>query len=213
MLPENEHKTASNPIIEVRHLKHGEWELYRSIRLEALQNAPYAFGSNYEREIAFTEEKWKDCAESRATGKESICVIAIDVRRGVGIAGGITPEDNPRVNLLFDHETDAIKVESRYTHNALTITLKEPGPLWVRIPSWIDGEALVASVPGSRMTNGYLFVASHPIEEKLELAYDLPTLDLTLSHRSRDIRVRMRGDSVEAMDNFGADLTFFPALS
>ena len=117
------------------------------------------------------------------------------------------------VNLLFDHETDAIKVESRYTHNALTITLKEPGPLWVRIPSWIDGEALVASVPGSRMTNGYLFVASHPIEEKLELAYDLPTLDLTLSHRSRDIRVRMRGDSVEAMDNFGADLTFFPALS
>ena len=63
------------------------------------------------------------------------------------------------------------------------------------------------------MTNGYLFVASHPIEEKLELAYDLPTLDLTLSHRSRDIRVRMRGDSVEAMDNFGADLTFFPALS
>ena len=97
MLPENEHKTASNPIIEVGHLKHGEWELYRSIRLEALQNAPYAFGSNYEREIAFTEEKWKDCAESRATGKESICVIAIDGSRGVGIAGGITPEDNPRV--------------------------------------------------------------------------------------------------------------------
>ena len=100
MLPENEHKTASNPIIEVRHLKHGEWELYCSIRLEALQNAPYAFGSNYEREIAFTEEKWKDCAESRATGKESICVIAIDGSRGVGIAGGITPEDNPRVDQL-----------------------------------------------------------------------------------------------------------------
>ena len=44
-------------MIEVCHLKHGEWELYRSKRLEALQNAPYAFGSNYGREIAFTEEK------------------------------------------------------------------------------------------------------------------------------------------------------------
>ncbi len=37
----------------------------------------------------------------------------------------------------------------------------------------------------------------------------LPLRDTTLNHRTRDIRTRMRGDEVVAMDNFGADLTFF----
>jgi hypothetical protein len=35
---------------------------------------------------------------------------------------------------------------------------------------------------------------------------------ITLPHRTRNIRARLAGDSVIAMDNFGADLTFFPAI-
>ena len=39
--------------------------------------------------------------------------------------------------------------------------------------------------------------------------YELATEEIVLNHRTRDIRVRLRGDEVAAMDNFGADVTFF----
>ena len=35
---------------------------------------------------------------------------------------------------------------------------------------------------------------------------------LTLKHRTREIRVRLWGDQVVAMDNFGAKLTFFDPI-
>ena len=33
---------------------------------------------------------------------------------------------------------------------------------------------------------------------------------IVLKHRAREIETRLAGDAVVAMDNFGADLTFFP---
>ena len=48
----------------------------------------------------------------------------------------------------------------------------------------------------------------HPPENPLGLAEE----EIELQHRTRRIRVRMRGDEVVAMDNFGADLTFFDGL-
>ena len=47
-----------------------------------------------------------------------------------------------RVNLLFDHDTDVIKVDSPYTHENLCIRLKQSGPLFVRIPSWVNTKEL-----------------------------------------------------------------------
>jgi hypothetical protein len=40
----------------------------------------------------------------------------------------------------------------------------------------------------------------------------MPERQLLLPHRTRDIWVQLRGDAVRAMDNFGADLTFFDSL-
>jgi hypothetical protein len=42
--------------------------------------------------------------------------------------------------------------------------------------------------------------------------YELPVQTIELEHRTRNIRTQLRGDEVVAMDNFGADLTFFDAL-
>lgn len=85
---------------DVRQLAHGEWALYRDIRLAALKDAPYAFGSNYDREIAFPESKWRQRAEEGAAGAESTCIVALDGSAGVGIAGGITVPDQSRVGQL-----------------------------------------------------------------------------------------------------------------
>jgi len=118
------------------------------------------------------------------------------------------------VNLLFDHETDAIQVESPYTQPALRVRVKQPAPLFVRIPPWVDPQTIVLSGVAEplTLTNGYLFIAQPPVNRWISIAFPLAAQTLTLRHRTRQIRVRMQGDAVAAMDNFGADLTFFDPL-
>jgi hypothetical protein len=115
------------------------------------------------------------------------------------------------VNLLFDHETDAIVVESPYTHPALRVRVKKAAPLFVRIPPWIKPQEIqligVATTP--QVTNRYLYIAEPPVNQWITVAFPLATETLTLHHRTRDIRVQLQGDRVAAMQNFGADLTFF----
>ncbi|MEE2752832.1 MAG: GNAT family N-acetyltransferase [Candidatus Latescibacterota bacterium] len=87
-------------MVNVRQLEKEEWELYRSIRLAALSDAPHTFGSTYEREIVFKESMWRERTTRGAGGKDSICVIALDGDEGVGIAGGITVPEDPRISQL-----------------------------------------------------------------------------------------------------------------
>ena len=44
----------------VARLSQGRWAEYRDLRLEALKTDPEAFGSSFEEEADFTEEKWKE---------------------------------------------------------------------------------------------------------------------------------------------------------
>ena len=118
------------------------------------------------------------------------------------------------VNLHFDHKTDAVTVESPYTHRHLRVRAKQPGPLFVRIPSWVAADAV--NVDGSnepaRCQNGYLVVSRPPMNSWITIRFELAERDIVLSHRTREIKVKLLGDSVAAMSNFGAELTFFPAL-
>lgn len=115
------------------------------------------------------------------------------------------------VNLLFDHETAAIQVESPYTQGALRVRLKQPGPLFVRIPPWLSPHELRcdARVTTPQVSNSYLCIPQPPVNRWLRFELPLVEQQLTLEHRTRSIRTRLRGDEVVAMDNFGADLTFF----
>jgi ribosomal protein S18 acetylase RimI-like enzyme len=53
-------------MILVREITADNWELMRDVRLTALSEAPYAFGSTYAREVAFTEERWRDRVNERS---------------------------------------------------------------------------------------------------------------------------------------------------
>ena len=119
-----------------------------------------------------------------------------------------------RVNLLFDHETPSIAVESPYTHSALRIRLKRPGPVFVRVPPWVDRDRLkVRGVAGTpRYTNGYLMLASVPVNRVVALEFPLTSQEIMLDHGERQITARLRGDEVVAMEDSGADLTFFDPL-
>ena len=62
------------------------------------------------------------------------------------------------INLLFDHETSAVRVHSPYTHDCLSIELRQSGPLFVRIPPWLNrDEVTIKGNAGQPVwTNGYL---------------------------------------------------------
>jgi len=117
------------------------------------------------------------------------------------------------VNMLFDHQTDAVRVQSPYGGEGLVVEVREAGPLFVRMPPWVErAELQVAGVDEApTWTNEYLFFAHPPIGASIRIDFPLKDHGLTLSQRLhlRPIRVRMRGDAVVAMENFGAELTFF----
>lgn len=123
------------------------------------------------------------------------------------------------VHLLFDHETSAVEVESPYTHPCLRVRMKRTGPLFVRIPTWVDHKQL--QIRGSdvethndkpHFVNGYLCIARPPLNRWIEIDFSLAEQEITLKHRTREIGVRLRGDEVVAMQSFGADLTFFESI-
>jgi ribosomal protein S18 acetylase RimI-like enzyme len=66
-----------------------DWRDFRDVRLRALKDAPSAFGSSHERELAFGEDDWR----LRLTGLAFLAYAARDAELPVGIVGGFSPRD------------------------------------------------------------------------------------------------------------------------
>ena len=118
--------------------------------------------------------------------------------------------DVRRVELLFDHEAEGLEVRSPYGNDGvLKLRATELGRIMVRVPAWVPhGPIQVNGVP-QEPKNGYVEIDQPPIGEWIRITFPLVERSMVLHHRTHDIRVRLRGDEVTAMENFGADLTFF----
>jgi ribosomal protein S18 acetylase RimI-like enzyme len=78
----------------------GEGALLREVRLRALQDAPYAFGSWFERELDYAPEVWDDRAAQSDAGIIGAVYVAIEDGRCVGMAGGyFASEDRAAAKL------------------------------------------------------------------------------------------------------------------
>jgi hypothetical protein len=114
-----------------------------------------------------------------------------------------------KVNLLFDHRTSDIEVKSPYTHDGLRISPKRPGNILVRLPSWTKANEV--KIRGGKVLhdikNGYLNIGPNAAE--IVIDFPLAKRELELIYRDEKIRMRLLGDQVLQMDNFGANLTFF----
>ncbi|MFQ6172269.1 N-acetyltransferase family protein [Oryzobacter sp. R7] len=82
--------------IEVRPLGVEDWELYRSVRLTALQESPDAFVASFDEEESEPEDFW------RARMARSVRLLAERDGRPLGIASvGSASEDQPDAAQLF----------------------------------------------------------------------------------------------------------------
>jgi|WetSurMetagenome_2_1015567.scaffolds.fasta_scaffold31136_2 hypothetical protein len=62
------------------------------------------------------------------------------------------------------------------------------------------------------IAEGCLAFKSFPLNQPVKVAFELPVREMTLHFRKGKIRARLKGDQVIAMENFGADWTYFPPL-
>ncbi|MBH1936584.1 GNAT family N-acetyltransferase [Streptomyces sp. AV19] len=82
--------------ITVRPTGPEEWRLYRSVRLAALADAPYAFCSTWSGENAFPEERWRERLTRRNT---FLAEDAEDGGRPCGLVS-VLPEEPRRAELV-----------------------------------------------------------------------------------------------------------------
>ena len=105
-------------------------------------------------------------------------------------------------------------MQSPYTHGSADGHGPRAAPLWVRLPAWVAQEEVCVRACDLPWQLTQRLSVQRPATGGAALDHPLPARRREdhpkTSHR--DIRVRLRGDEVTAMDSFGADLTFFPPL-
>ena len=75
--------------MEIRRVGPDDWALLRDVRLQALSDAPEAFGSTYAREVDFDETEWRRRAETNGW------FLASDADQPVGIVAGYRDSEAP----------------------------------------------------------------------------------------------------------------------
>ena len=80
--------------LEVRLLTPDLWRTFQEVRLAALREAPYAFGSTWEREVEFDEKAWRD----RLARRPQFVAISEDV--AVGTVGAGREDDGQSAELI-----------------------------------------------------------------------------------------------------------------
>lgn len=88
-------------MIIIRRLQPGEVDLFKQLRLKALQDAPYAFPSTYETAIQRSAESWREQAESTTQGPDRATFIAFSDDLPIGMAALYREEDKVDVGELL----------------------------------------------------------------------------------------------------------------
>jgi ribosomal protein S18 acetylase RimI-like enzyme len=87
--------------VEVRRITPLDGAVLERVRLDALRDAPSAFGSTYAEEARRSDDEWTLRATIGAGGPDRATFLAIDGDRVVGLAGGYRVEpSSPTVELV-----------------------------------------------------------------------------------------------------------------
>jgi ribosomal protein S18 acetylase RimI-like enzyme len=108
--------------VEVRQAQPADWEVLRRLRLGALADAPNAFASTLEAEVAFPDEAWRQRAKG---GPASANFIAREGGVDVGLAAVFAePEAPGRMHLV------SMWVDPRYRRRGVAHALVGQAVRW-----------------------------------------------------------------------------------
>lgn len=131
-----------------------------------------------------------------------------EVHRNIATRG----DSGWNINLLFDYDSPDISIRSPYTNNCLAVSLGKASALSIRIPQWVERQAVqVSSNTGEHHFSGSrLVIPAASAGEEIQIRFPLPESVMTMSRNHvNPIRVKLKGDSIVGMDNHGANFVFF----
>ena len=85
----------------IRQMGMPDWEQYKAIRLQSLQDAPDAFGATYDNEVKFTDAHWQSRLRSHVEDRLVSSFIAELNGEAIGLAGGVIFNDTPGTVNIF----------------------------------------------------------------------------------------------------------------
>ena len=88
-------------MITIRRLQIGETDLFKQLRLTALQDAPYAFPTTYDAALQRSAESWREQAERTAQGSDRATFIAFADDVPIGMTALYRLEDKLDVGELL----------------------------------------------------------------------------------------------------------------
>lgn len=83
-------------MIEIKRITPETALVFKQVRLRALQDAPLAFSSTYQKESQFPDEEWGRRAERCGGDGNDAMFMAFDGERVCGIAGSLADANDPR---------------------------------------------------------------------------------------------------------------------
>ncbi len=83
--------------MEVYKLKSEEWQVYKNLRLEALQQVPVAFGASYEESMRMTNDEWRGKLEN----PKSHVFVARDGDDYVGMAAAYQEQGEKMAHIGY----------------------------------------------------------------------------------------------------------------
>jgi len=92
--------TESSPVL-VRPTKEEDWEILKTVRLAALQDAPTAFGLSYATAAAYSEQQWRDRASPQTQPQ---FLVAMEQDQAIGLIGdAISPSGEYNLIAMWVH--------------------------------------------------------------------------------------------------------------
>ncbi len=129
-----------------------DWEVWREIRLRSLADAPDAFGSTYERELAFAEDDWRERLKAGPR-----VVVLLD-GRAVALGGGFPRDDEL---MVFGMWTDPAHRRHGHADRVLDVVVQ-----WARERGLPVTLHVNTANPGARAAyERHGFVATGHLEE------------------------------------------------
>jgi ribosomal protein S18 acetylase RimI-like enzyme len=81
-------------MVEIRRTTEQDWQTLRRVRLAALREAPYAFGSTYQKERQWDDDKWREWASWGERSEEQVVFLGFDTgNRSVGMVAAFKAEE------------------------------------------------------------------------------------------------------------------------